>query len=84
MTSPPYWDLLDYVHQDQLGRESTPENVIDALLVVTREVRRVLRDDGLLWLNLGDSYVQRPGTSLKVKDLAMVPHRVPMSMQSED
>ena len=56
ITSPPYWGLRDYGHDNQLGLESTPEEYVQNLVEVFREVRRVLRDDGTLWLNLGDSY----------------------------
>lgn len=56
VTSPPYWGLRDYGHGDQLGLESTPEEYVAKMVEVFREVRRVLRDDGTLWLNLGDSY----------------------------
>ena len=57
VTSPPYWNLRNYLGNDeQLGLEQTPEQYIAALVEVFREVRRVLRDDGTLWLNLGDTY----------------------------
>lgn len=56
VTSPPYWGLRDYGVAGQLGLERTPEEYIAAMLEVFREVKRVLRDDGTLWLNMGDSY----------------------------
>ncbi len=56
VTSPPYWGLRDYGVMGQLGLERTPEEYVAALVVVFREVWRVLRDDGTCWLNLGDSY----------------------------
>lgn len=56
VTSPPYWGLRDYGVEDQLGLEKTPEEYVAKMVEVFREVRRVLRDDGTLWLNLGDSY----------------------------
>lgn len=56
VTSPPYWGLRDYGVDGQLGLEETPEEFINNIVQVFREVRRVLRDDGTLWLNLGDSY----------------------------
>jgi len=56
VTSPPYWGLRDYGVEGQIGLERTPEEYVDKLVQVFREVRRVLRDDGTLWLNLGDSY----------------------------
>ena len=56
ITSPPYWGLRDYGHDGQIGLEPTPEAYVARMVEVFREVRRVLRDDGTLWLNLGDSY----------------------------
>lgn len=56
VTSPPYWGLRDYGVAGQIGLEKTPEEYVDKLVEVFREVKRVLRDDGTLWLNLGDSY----------------------------
>ena len=56
VTSPPYWGLRDYGHAGQLGLESTPQEYVEKLVAVFEEVRRVLRADGTLWLNLGDSY----------------------------
>jgi len=56
ITSPPYWGLRDYGENNQLGLEETPEEFVDNLVEVFREVKRVLRDDGTVWLNLGDSY----------------------------
>lgn len=56
ITSPPYFGLRDYGNDGQIGLESTPDEFVAALVNVFREVRRVLRDDGTLWLNLGDSY----------------------------
>ncbi len=56
VTSPPYFGLRDYGHGQQIGLEPTPDEFVQALVEVFREVRRVLRDDGTLWLNLGDSY----------------------------
>ena len=56
VTSPPYFGLRDYGAEGQIGREETPEAFVEALVEVFRGVWRVLRDDGTLWLNLGDSY----------------------------
>lgn len=61
VTSPPYWGLRDYGHAWQLGLEATPEAYVAALVDVFREVRRVLRDDGTIWVNLGDSYAGSRG-----------------------
>jgi DNA modification methylase len=56
VTSPPYFGLRDYGVDEQIGLEPTPEEYVFRLVEVFREVKRVLRDDGTLWLNLGDSY----------------------------
>jgi DNA modification methylase len=56
VTSPPYFGLRDYDVDGQIGLEDTPAAFIDEMVAVFREVRRVLRDEGTLWLNLGDSY----------------------------
>ncbi len=56
VTSPPYWGLRDYGVDGQIGLEKTPEEYIAKMVAVFREVWRVLRDDGTLWLNMGDSY----------------------------
>jgi len=62
VTSPPYWGLRDYGVEGQLGLEPTPEEYVAKLVGVFREVKRVLRDDGTVWLNLGDSYASGKGT----------------------
>jgi len=56
ITSPPYYGLRDYGADGQLGLENTPEQYVTRLVAVFREIRRVLRPDGVCWLNLGDSY----------------------------
>jgi DNA modification methylase len=56
VTSPPYFGLRDYGNAGQIGLEPTPDEFVAALVDVFREVRRVLRDDGTVWLNLGDSF----------------------------
>lgn len=56
VTSPPYFGLRDYGHDGQIGLEPTPDEFVAQLVSVFQEVKRVLRDDGTLWLNLGDSY----------------------------
>lgn len=59
VTSPPYFGLRDYGVDGQIGLEATPDAYVAEMVAVFREVRRVLRDDGTLWLNLGDSYSQQ-------------------------
>jgi len=77
ITSPPYWGLRDYGEDEQLGLEDTPEEYVENLVNVFREVKRVLRDDGTVWLNLGDSYSSH-------KDLVGIPWRVAFALQEAD
>lgn len=63
VTSPPYYGLRDYGTDGQIGLEQNPEEYVEKLVEVFREVRRVLRDDGTLWLNIGDSYATRSGNN---------------------
>jgi len=75
VTSPPYFNLRDYDNQEnQLGLEKTPEEFVENLVEVFAEVHRVLRDDGTLWLNLGDTY-------LKNKQLGFIPQKVAIALQ---
>jgi DNA modification methylase len=59
VTSPPYWGHRDYECEGQLGLEMRPEQYVDALVDVFREVRRVVTPRGTVWLNLGDAYADR-------------------------
>jgi len=74
MCSPPYWQLRDYGHEDQLGLEETPEQYVENIADVMDGVKRVLRDDGSLWLNLGDTYDD--------KNLQQIPARVALELHS--
>ena len=65
VTSPPYWGLRDYGHENQIGLEDTPEAYVARLVEVFRQVRRALRPDGTLWLNLGDSYAGSWGNQVR-------------------
>ena len=69
VTSPPYYGLRDYGGEEsQIGQEQSPEEFIDELVKVFREVKNVLTDDGTCWVNLGDSYYNyRPGSQAYVK-----------------
>lgn len=62
VTSPPYYGLRDYGVAGQIGLEKSPEDYINNLVAVFREMRRVLRDDGTFWLNIGDCYARIGGT----------------------
>jgi DNA modification methylase len=72
VTSPPYYGLRDYGHAGQIGLEETPDAYVARLVNVFREVRRVLRDDGTLWLNLGDSYARAGGTDRQISSTGKV------------
>ena len=76
ITSPPYFALRDYGVEGQLGLEETPKEFIDNLVNVFKEVKRVLRDDGTVWLNIGDSYGNE-------KHLLGIPWRVAFAMQDD-
>jgi DNA modification methylase len=65
VTSPPYWGLRDYGEDGQLGLERSPEEYVSALCDVFDEVGRVLRDDGTVWLNIGDTYAGGGGVAGK-------------------
>ena len=79
ITSPPYFGLRDYGEDDQIGLESTPEAYVQEMVDLFRDVRRILTDDGTLWLNLGDSYASfrdgkaTPDTTRGDSDGTLVP-----------
>lgn len=74
VTSPPYFGLRDYGQDGQIGREPSPDDFVQALVSVFSEAHRVLRSDGTLWLNLGDSYGAK-------KQLLGMPWRVAFALQ---
>lgn len=96
VTSPPYWGLRDYGVDGQLGLESTPELFIEKMVQIFTEVKRVLRNDGTLWLNLSDSYggsgkgaATHPKTihnfkskKIKPKDLVGIPWMVAFALRN--
>ncbi len=71
ITSPPYYGLRDYGNDEQIGLEATPEEYIGKLVEVFREVRRVLTNDGTLWVNIGDSYAGSMKGAAQSPDNAM-------------
>lgn len=86
VTSPPYWGLRDYGVDGQLGLEATPDEYVANMVAVFREVRRVLRKDATLWLNLGDAYAANAAhvpSGLKPKDLIGLPWRVAFALQAD-
>ena len=68
MTSPPYWQQRNYGVPGQLGLEGTVEEYITAIVGVFRELRRVLRDDGTFWLNIGDKYAAGKNAGARGQD----------------
>lgn len=70
VTSPPYWCLRDYGMNGQLGQEKTPEEFIRKLVMVFTQVFRVMKADGTLWLNIGDSYASGPRNRTKEQSCA--------------
>jgi len=85
VTSPPYWGLRDYGVEGQIGLEKTPDEYVERMVTVFREVRRVLKDDGTLWLNLGDSYASLAlaSSAIKHKDIVGIPWRVAFALQAD-
>ena len=78
VTSPPYYALRDYGMDAQIGREDTPEQYIDRLVEVFRELRRVLKDDGTFWLSLA-----RRAAGCKQKDLIGIPWLLAFALRSD-
>lgn len=75
ITSPPYFNLRNYNVAGQIGQEATPDAYIDRLVAVFREVHRLLRDDGTLWVVIGDCYID--------KQRMLMPARVAMALQQD-
>jgi len=92
VTSPPYWGLRDYGVDGQLGLEKTPEEYIEKMVAVFRKVYRVLKKDGTLWLNIGDSYAGggrgsygSAGTKQKTNKGSLVgPNIIPNGLKPKD
>lgn len=87
ITSPPYFGLRDYGCAEQIGQEETPEEYCEKLVEVFREVKRVLRDDGTLWINIGDSYATNKGAQPPTNTRNSCGHtasRVPPGYKAKD
>ena len=97
VTSPPYWGLRDYKVDGQLGMERTPEEYVARMVAICAEVRRVLRKDGTLWINLGDTFWGGKGQNglhiatrpqdgrlpgMKPKDLVGIPWLVAFALRN--
>ncbi len=85
VTSPPYWSQRDYHVAGQLGQEETPEEYVENLVSICREVKRVLREDGTFWLNIGDGYCKKniKSSNLKHKDLIGIPWAVAFALRKD-
>lgn len=86
VTSPPYYNLRDYGVEGQIGNEASVEEYLQALVAVFREVRRVLRPDGTLWVNVGDSYATKSGSQPPTNTRNSCGHtakRVPQGVQEK-
>src|SRR3990167_10349610 len=81
ITSPPYWGLRDYGNDNQIGLEKTPEEYVAKIVAVFGEVKRVLKKEGTLWLNLGDTYSTINGG--REKNLVGIPWRVAFALQAD-
>lgn len=81
ITSPPYWNLRDYKVIGQLGLEDDPNTYIHNITRVFMQVYRVLKPNGTLWLNIGDTYMQRDHGIFKKGNLAGIPWRVALQLQ---
>lgn len=92
LTSPPYWSARDYEHPSQIGQESEVEQYVHNIVEVFSVVREALREDGTVWLNLGDVYLNGVGTIngkppekgwVRNKQLALIPFRVALALQED-
>lgn len=91
--SPPYFGLRDYGHDPTewpdgtmacLGQEDTPERYVQHMVDIFRALRRILHDEGTVWLNIGDSYYKgKKHHQLKSGDICMIPHRVALALQAD-
>lgn len=83
ITSPPYYGLRDYGVNGQIGLEETPEKYINTMVGLFREIRRILKQDGTLWVNLGDSYCVDGDGEIKHKDLIGIPWMFAFAMRAD-
>jgi DNA modification methylase len=85
VTSPPYWGLRDYKNDNQIGLEKTFTEYVKNLTSIFNEVKRIIKDDGVLWLNLGDTYASKDDliNGIKGKNLIGIPWRVAFALQED-
>jgi site-specific DNA-methyltransferase (cytosine-N4-specific) len=83
VTSPPYWLHRNYGVDEQIGIEENMEEYIEKMVNIFKEIKRVLRDDGTVWLNIGDAYSNKSKDGLKPKDLIGIPWRLAFALQQD-
>ena len=83
ITSPPYFALRDYESDGQIGAEPTVDDWVSALVGVARELRRVLRPTGAVWLNIGDGYSRHAREGAAKKSLLLGPQRLAVALQAD-
>lgn len=83
VTSPPYYGLRDYGVNGQIGLEETPQEYINKLVQVFHEVKRILKIEGTLWLNIGDSYCGSGNKEIKHKDLIGIPWMLAFALRTD-
>ena len=81
VTSPPYYQLRDYRHDSQIGQEKTVQQFVDELVTVFMQVHTVLKDDGVCWINIGDTYAGKKQGTDKVGDMHGVPWRLAFALK---
>jgi len=83
ITSPPYYKLRDYNNKDQIGQETHPKEYINKLINIFEEVKRILKKNGTLFLNIGDTYCTTPFDNIKSKDLIGIPWVLAFAMRDK-
>lgn len=83
VTSPPYFRLRNYGHQNQIGLEESADEWVDELRLVARGLRRVLKPTGSLWLNLGDTFSRHTTDGARPKSLVLAPERLALALTSD-
>jgi DNA modification methylase len=81
VTSPPYFGLRNYGHEDQVGSEKKVIDFINKIVEISREIRRILHPSGTYWINIGDSYCKQKSDEYEKKNLMMVPAKTAISLQ---
>lgn len=89
ITSPPYFNLRNYENEKQIGQESTPEAFVQELVITFRYIRRVLKDNGTLWINIADTYMTsskknaETDSKYKIKDLIGIPWMLAFALRDD-